>query len=206
MWLPAVLTGVLRLWVWAVEVRRRRGPRLTAWHRHSKLLLSRWMLYCVGTWCLPAVHRIAASDVILWSATLSESPMALPSWFPYSQAGTAALHALVCSCGAEAATVLSTCPAAVRALVGVATGAVGPSAQYKLAVPLKSYVARLMQHARREACAAVTALALAPMPVPRVLQSYAGQLSAAALQAAPGASSLVTAVTAVMQASVDVEE
>ena len=53
MWLPAVATGVLQLWVWAVEVRRRRGRRLTAWHRHSKLLLSRWMLHCAGSWCLP---------------------------------------------------------------------------------------------------------------------------------------------------------
>ena len=101
---------------------------------------------------------------------------------------------------------LTACPAAVRALVDAATGGVQPSAQYKLAAPLKAHVARLMQRARREACAAVTALASAPMPVPKVLQAYAGQLSAAALQGGPDASSLAAAITALMQASVDVEE
>ena len=123
-----------------------------------------------------------------------------------AQAGTAALHALVRSCSAEAASMLTACPAAVRALVDVATGAIEPNAQYKLAAPLKSHVARLMQRARREACAAVTALASAPMPVPKVLQPYAGQLSAAALQGAPDVGSLVTAATALVQASVDVEQ
>jgi hypothetical protein len=123
---------------------------------------------------------------------------------PLAQAGTAALHALICSCSAEAASLLTASPAAVRALVGIATGDVQPSAQYKLAPPLKSHVARLMQRARREACAAVTALASAPMPVPKVLQPYAGQLSAAALQGAPDAGSLVAAATALVQASVGV--
>lgn len=123
-----------------------------------------------------------------------------------AQAGTAALHALIRSCSAEAASLLTACPAAVRALVDVATGGVQPSAQYKLAASLKSHVAKLMQRARREACAAVTALASAPTPVPKVLQPYAGQLSAAALQGGPDASSLAGAVTALMQASEYVDE
>jgi hypothetical protein len=125
---------------------------------------------------------------------------------PLAQAGTAALHALIRSCSSEAASMLTACPAAVRALVGVATGAIQPSAEYKLAAPLKSHITRLMQRARREACAAVTALASGPMPVPKVLQPYAGQLSAAALQGDPDAGSLVAAATALVQASVNVEQ
>jgi hypothetical protein len=108
-----------------------------------------------------------------------------------TQAGTAALSALVRSCSASAAAVLTACPAAVRALVLVATGGIEPAAQYKLVGPLQVHVTKLMQHACREACDTVAALALAPMPAPRVLQPYAGKLSAAALQR-PG--SLVTAV------------
>lgn len=99
------------------------------------------------------------------------------------------------------AALLAGSPAAVRALVGVATGAVAPAAGFKLAPPLQSHVGRLVHDARAQACGALALLA----PVTELLRPHSGALAAAALQASPVASGLAHLVAALGKTAAEAE-